>query len=303
MKALPLLASLNILLTSLSVSYAAPILQYEFNQSGSTQTSTGSSALALSVVNYSNVATNYVGNAPVGRGGAVTTAALNFTESNVDTGLAAGDFAKGVAQVGINSTNAAYLREGLGSFTISAWVLNSYAHGNISADRRVFSLRNAAGQAIIDLRLVNPVGAATNAMALSLFGTEGSVALTSATNAIPTNNNEWYFLAVSYDASTGAVSFYSGVEGGALVSVTLSNTVGGEINNLLQNANILNIGNFGYNHQRRFDGYLSDLQFHGTALSAQEIGELHAIPEPGSVALLGVSLIALAARPWKMIQR
>lgn len=290
MRIASLLAAIGFFTKCLTLAQGSPILQYEFNKAGSVQTSSGSSSLALTQLNYSGAATDYIGEAPVKRAGAVNNTVLNFTSTNVDTGLVSPNTSKGAVQASINDANAAFLRGGLGSFTISAWVCNAYAPVGTSSERRIFSLRNS-NAGIIDFRLNNPGGGASNILTLSLTGTEGTLLFTATSVPVPANSNSWYFISVSYDAETGEIVFFTGEEGGTLKTASMSNTNANGINMLLQNATVLSVGNYGYNHDRRLDGYLSDLRFYGEALSVEKIGEIYAIPEPGLSMLLSAGVL------------
>jgi hypothetical protein len=163
-------------------------------------------------------------------------------------------------------------------------------------------LRNAANQPIIELSLGTPKDASSYSLSLSLTGAIKQNDISS-TLSIPANNNTWFFVTVSYDATTGQVVFYVGEEGGILKSTSASNVVSGNTNTLLTNGSIFSIGNVAQQHQRRYDGYLSDVSFYGSALSAQEVGELHAIPEPTVSFLIGTGLLLAMHRSWKLSAR
>lgn len=298
MKKFPILIALSLLAWSVAPSLGTPLLRYEFDEAGSTQSSTGSSSLALTVLNYDNIATNYITNTPVQRAGAKNGNALNLTSSNVDSGVPSDKTARGGAQAFLSNSNAAFLRGDLGSFTISAWVLNAQPRDAVSVDRRIFSLRNAAGDQIVDFRLYNPTGT-KNILYLGLTGSEGSKTLTAPSVTVPGNNQEWFFISITYDASTGLVNFYAGGEGGTLSTASASNVGVAGVNTLLTNATLLGVGNVGYQHARRLDGYLSDVRFYDEALSAEEIGNLYAIPEPGTAMILGAGVLIVCLRRWK----
>ncbi len=286
-----LLAAVGLLAASITSAISAPLLRYEFDQTGATQSSTGSAALDLTVTDWSAGSADYITAVPVPRGGGVGYA-LNFTSQNIDTGLPAGNQTKGVAKAALNDTNAGFLRSGLNSFTISAWVLNVQMDGSDPNNnaRRLFSLRNTSGQQVVDFILKGGTDN-TNVLQLGLTGSQGQRTMTSGSMTLPMNSNEWYFVSISYDATTGDVNFYLGEEGGTLGTVAASNIINGEINTLLTNATILGVGNVDYNHQRRLDGYLSDVRFYDSALTAEQIGQIHAIPEPGTTALLGFGIL------------
>jgi hypothetical protein len=301
MKKSSLLAALGILVCTAAASLAGPLLRYEFSQTGAVQQSTGSQQLDLTILNYNNQPADYITAAPVRRGGMSTDNALNFTAANVDGGLSAGNITKGAAQASLGAPGGpnSFLQNSLGSFTITAWVLNSASTNTDAVLRRLFSLRNDANQPIIELSLSTPKDASSYALSLSLTGSLGLKDITPAIS-VPANHDAWFFISVSYDSATGQVKFYVGEEDGTLGSATGSNTVSGSINTLLTNGSTLSIGNVAQQHQRRYDGYMSDVSFYGAALSAQEVGELHAIPEPTVSLLIGTGLLLVMHRSWKL---
>lgn len=301
MKKSSLLAALGILICTTAASLAGPLLRYEFSQTGAVQQSSGSQQLDLTILNYNNQPADYITAAPVPRAGMSTGNALNLTAANVDGGLSPTNVTKGAAQASLGTPGGSnsFLQDGLGSFTITAWVLNSASTNSDAVLRRLFSLRDAANQPIIELSLNTPKDASTYSLSLSLTGAIRQNDLTS-TLSVPANNDTWFFVSVSYDSTTGQVKFYVGEEGGLLKSTTASNVVSGNINTLLTNGSTLSIGNVAQQHQRRYDGYLSDFSFYGSALSAQEIGELHAIPEPTVSLLIGTGLLLAMHRSWKL---
>jgi hypothetical protein len=268
---------LGILIGNISAQ-ASLLLEYKFDQVGAVQESSGEKSLNMTTYNASAVATNYVTAAPGVPGGG--TNALNLTSENVNpSGV---DNLQGDAQAALNNTNASFLRNDLKSFTISAWVMNDYTFNTtLNASRRVFSLRDSsASKGVVELLISN-----TN-VSVSLTGSGGSQ-IFSTPLTVPANNSTWYFLSVTYDDTTGALKVYSGAEGETLNLYTGQNSTTGT---LLTSANLLAIGNAGYNQDRRFDGYISDVRFYDEVLDNTQIQQLYAaVPEPTVGAALGVA--------------
>lgn len=306
MKKSSLLVFLGLLACSVVPGFAAaPLLRYEFNTPGSTQASTGSKSLSLTTGNYVNTATDYITAAPVQRKGTSSNFALNLKGSNVDGGLTTANTSKGAAQVTLDDSNAAFLRSELGSFTISGWVLQAASTSNTDQGlRRLFALRNAAGNPIIDFSLSTKSGEVNSSLYLTLYGVQGQKDFNPTSVNIPVNSSDWYFISITYDAITGKIDFYSGEEGGTGLSHgTGSNASSGVVNTLLKDANALGIGNVAYLHQRRVDAYLSDFRFYDQALSSQEIDVIYGIPEPGVSLLMGAGALVACLRPWKLVPR
>ena len=268
---------LGILIGNISTE-AAPLLEYKFDQVGTVQQSSGSATLNLTTYNGSAVATNYVTATPVPLGS--TTNVLNLTSENVNpSGV---DDVKGAAQASLNNTNASFLRSELKSFTISTWVMNDYTQAtSLNASRRVFSLRdNSLSKGVIELIISNA------SVIVSLTGNGGTQQFNTSLT-ISANNSMWYFLSVTYDDTTGALKVYSGEEGDTLDFYTGQNTTAGT---LLTTANSLAIGNAGYNHDRRFDGYISDVRFYDEVLNDAQIQQIYtAVPEPTAGAAIGMA--------------
>lgn len=272
-----ILSMLGILIGNISTE-ASPLLEYKFDQVGTVQQSSGSATLNLTTYNATGVATNYVTATPTPLGS--VTNVLNLTSENVNPSSV--DDLKGAAQASLNNTNASFLRNDLKSFTISTWVMNDYtAIGSTNQLRRVFSLRdNSQSKGVIELMISNTT------VIVSLTGGGGTQQFTTDLT-VPANNSMWYFLSVTYDDTTGALKVYSGEEGDTLDLYTGQNTTAGT---LLTTANLLAIGNVGYNQNRRFDGYISDVRFYDEVLNDTQIQQIYtAVPEPTAGAAIGMA--------------
>lgn len=292
MKTSSVIAAFGLLVAGVVSSLAGtPLLRYEFDTPGSVQQSTGSQGLSLTTLYRDGLGYDYITNAPVQRAGSSTSKALNFTAANVNQ---SSDQGYGTAYASLTDTNASFLRGDLESFTISLWVLGLRSDlSNINP--RLFGLRNAAGADIVSLQFAPGT---TNKLTLVLNGAGGQIALKPDNVTVPLSDTSWFFLSLTYDAQTGLVTFYGGTEGGALVSETASNIIGGSVNTLLGNATILGIAGLRSADQRRASGYFSDFQFYDEALTAQQVGQLFAIPEPATPLILGAGFVLVGLSRW-----
>lgn len=272
------------LFCSVISSTAAPLLRYEFSQTGAVQESTGSASLSLTTHSTATVTPDYIKTTSTHGPSVGTSDVLDFTSAT--TGL------NKPAVIGTVGNEQSFLTTDLGSFTITAWVSNL----NAKTDRRrIFFLSGGTTRAI-DLFLTS--GTNGNIISLGVAGsaTENPERLASSLQSvyIPNNSDEWYFLAVSYDATTGAVSFYSGAQGELLnmSSTTLLQKNGG-VYTMPTNSTSLSIGNSSIGASGNFDGYLSDVRFYGEVLNQQNIENLHAIPEASTTVafILGLGLL------------
>ncbi len=256
---------------------ASALLRYPLDTPGAQQLSSGSASLTLTTTDGAITPSplDRIAVAPTARAGQSTTRAL-------DLRYGVGDEGRGVLTGSVVSTFAPLTSE-LSDFTISAWVLDLTPR----VESRLFRLLGASGAAI-DFRL--------NGDRLRLSVSGSGVADAPLALAVPQSQTQWHFVAVSYQAATGQVTFYSGAEGGTLgtFSAVLLDG-GGDPYVLYKNSHTLNIGNAGNRDQRRVDAMISDFQFFNTALTSQEVAALHAsvIPEPGVALLLGAGVLAL----------
>ncbi len=255
---------------------AAPLLHFDFDTPGSSQTSTGSLALTLATQEGSTPV-NKTTASPAGPDGS---SVLNFSGAPQNTTL------------GTNISSQTAFTTGLGSFTITAWVLNN----TTAANERIFYLRGGTKVAI-DFNMTGTPGnpaqlilAVNGATAVgSLMGGVGSPI------SIPNVNPVWQMVAVTYDAATGSVVFYSGELEGALKSYAPNAKL---TEAAVTNSTFLSIGNIN-GGGRILDSYLDEVSFYNYVLTPLEMQQVfEAVPEPGSMAavLLGGLVLAGAAR-------
>lgn len=261
-----------------------PVLRYEFEIPGSVQSSTGSGTLDLTTytgTRQAPVAGNYVVTPPVQRAGGGSHA-LDFSATS--TGFTA-------QTTNLSSTTA--LTSGLGSFTIAAWVLDFEPIN----DARFFFLTGGSSHAI-DFKVALSGDRARLGLSVA-----GSARANSAVDvSFAQNPDKWQFVAVSYDAATGQVSFYTGEEGGTLLSSSTTILNGGTPYVLPTNSTSLYLGN-SVGWDRRMSGYLDDLQFYGSVLSESDIQNLYSIPEPSTWGAFGGIMLLLVVFLVRFIKK
>jgi hypothetical protein len=188
----------------------------------------------------------------------------------------------------------AALTTDLGSFTVTAWVSSLSA----KADRRRLFFLSGGSTRAIDIFF--SAGTNGNVISLAVAGsaTENPERIvTSAPSVfVPNGSTDWYFVAISYDAATGATNFYAGAQDDVLATSSrmLLNAQGG-VYTMPTNSTSLNVGNSSVGAAGSFDGILSDVRFYGEVLDAQSIEALHAVPEPTTAMILGLGLGVVAA--------
>lgn len=214
--------------------------------------------------------------------------ALNFTAANLG-----GNKASAMGTIIADPAYAA-LTTDLGSFTVTAWVSSLSA----KADRRRLFFLSGGSTRAIDIFF--SAGTNGNVISLAVAGsaTENPERIvTSAPSVfVPNGSTDWYFVAISYDAATGATNFYAGAQDDVLATSSrmLLNAQGG-VYTMPTNSTSLNVGNSSVGAAGSFDGILSDVRFYGEVLDAQSIEALHAVPEPTTAMILGLGLGVVAA--------
>jgi hypothetical protein len=263
------------------------LLEYEFNDSGTTTTSTGSLPTVATMVNSGTTPTDLHGAAGSGVSGQSWDLAFNNTAS---TGMGSAGTGGGVSVGDLDAV------DGLSSFTLQGWFNSSTAIGGVA---RLFEKNAGAGTSGFVLRADTTAG--------QLVLQVDNIAVTS--SAAFGATNEWTFFAVSYDGTltTNNVNFYLGDTTDA---VSLVGTY--TLNSGVVNANSVPIvlGNntslTGFTNIRPYDGYLDNMRVYGETTGAGGVltlSQLEAVraadlvPEPTvSMLLIGAGLVTVVFR-------
>jgi Concanavalin A-like lectin/glucanases superfamily/PEP-CTERM motif len=104
--------------------------------------------------------------------------------------------------------------------------------------------------------------------------------------------NTWYFVAVTYDAVSGAV-VYSGDQNDAAISAATLSSAGGALN--LSSATSISLLDR-FSGGRNYPGSIDDVNLYSGALTQSQLdaiqaAQLIAVPEPATVALLSLSSV------------
>lgn len=266
---------------------AAPVLRFEFSEPGSSQTSTGTAPLSLTTYRAASTPEDFITAATPKAPSVGTNNVLNFTSENLGAAKA--------AAVGTLTSDPAYaaLTSDLESFSVTAWVSNLDAKTD---RRRLFFLSGGSTRAI-DIFFSAGTNGNVISLAVAGSGTENPERIvTSAPSVfVPNGSADWYFVAITYDATSGATSFYAGAQDDLLKnsSASLLNS-SGNVYTMPTNSTTVNIGNSSIGATGVFGGYLSDVRFYGEVLDAQAIESLHAVPEPSTAMFFGLGLGVIA---------
>ncbi|RRJ98053.1 LamG domain-containing protein [Opitutaceae bacterium TAV4] len=273
-----------------------PLLEYLFEETGTTATNTGSlgSSANLTFYNSSGAATDLHSAAGSGVGGQGI--AFDNTASTGSGSAGTGGRAE-TADASV-STNLGALK----SFTIAGWF-------------KVDTTTTFGGGQTRLLTVFTEPPAAETAAGISLYGSDAGrltlrvngTGFTSAT-AKPYYNTssldgQWVFFAVTYDGnqSSNNVKFYLGTE---TIKLTDAHTTGSiAAGSVVSSGTALTLGNNIGGSGRPFDALFDDIRLYGSTTDNSgvlSLGELEtlragAIPEPSTVALLASSLLFVVA--------
>jgi hypothetical protein len=173
----------------------------------------------------------------------------------------------------------------LSAMTVTTWV---NVQGNLSLPYYALASDMSAGNQGWEL-YYTPVGGDATVMKL---GWQVNATFVDATANV-TANNSWLFIAATWDGST--TKFYSGPLNGSVSqvgsSLALSATMG-------DNANDMRVGaNPNATNDRTPNAFMDDFRVYNAALTLTELqGALDSVPEPSTVALLGVGALLLWRR-------
>jgi hypothetical protein len=274
------------LLGTQSASAQTPLLEYLFDETGTSALSTGSAGLTLTLKNASAVATDL--HSPDGTGvkGWLGYRAFDNSASSAMGSLGTGGRGEGS---GFNTLGD------FSSFTLMGWMNNaSTIFGN---GARIFQAKlvsdgvdlqySGSGQLLLTINGINA--------ALSSAGSYSSA------------TSQWTFFAASFDGTAGAnqVKYYVGTD---MTPVSL------ESQSTLAQALVTNVASAFYVgnsfHIRPFDGWLDNIRFFASAgdgsgaltLSQLESFRILDIPEPTSVSLLLIAAGVFGCR-WLRCRR
>lgn len=290
-----------------------PILQYTFNDAGTTTGSTGTDTSASTTLTFitkttDTTAPNLHGAAGSGVSGQTGDIAFNNTAASAmgrATTTGGGQARNGAA--GAAPTGGPASANGLASFTVQGWFKTDGAEV-IGGDARLFSDANMANAGIY----VSGPGNNTGSIRLGLNGQIADAT----TNSFSADTGTWTFYAATYNTATNTASFYRGT---TTTGVTLLNTatlsVGGAVSGT--NTSFFDLGNFGDTantsgalNNRPFDGFLDDTRLYGSttdssgALLLRDLETIRVAdinntapviaPEPSETAVLGLGMLGLA---------
>ncbi len=233
---------------------AAPILEYAFNETGTTAPSTGTETTSLTLYNAANAATDLHGTAGSGVSGVSTDRCLDFSSAQ---GMGS---APGVADVDSRHSADLDAIDTLKSFTVSGWYKTSVPDATIGGYAVLFD-NNSANNGF-RLSCAGPN--------LALYVDDGNVA---STGSAFDDKNRWVFFAVTYDGTlaVGNVRFYRGYRTAseARQRLILSCVYTGSLDKatLGSEALALRVGNSSARN-RPFKGYLDNIRIFGSKTDA-----------------------------------
>lgn len=269
---------------------ATPILEFTFNETGATASSSGSAAVSGNMWNSAFASTDLHGSSGSGVSGTPGDRAFDNSSS---TGM-------GSAGTGgvVNLGDAGQI-DGLSSFTLQGWFNTSTAIGNAA---RLFDKNTGGGTSGFLLR--------ANTTAGQLVLTVNNQSAVSSTSFGATNS--WVFFAVTFDGTlaTNNVNFYVG---SSAASVSLVTTATVAATQSIANGIVATLGNTSWlasgaaANNRPFDGQLDNMRIYGASsgaggvlslaeLEAVRLADATPIPEPSAAAaLVGALGLGLAA--------
>ena len=261
-----------------NVASGIPLLQYRFNETGTTATNSGTASATLQ---FSNSAGNLDLHSADGGGVSGLPGDRAFDNSASTAMGSAGVGGKG-EQAHVADT------DDLKSLTLQGWFNAQEVIDNVAriVDNQIgntsFLILGSAGGLNFEINNVS-----------SKAGSFGDV-------------GTWVFFAVTYDGttSTNNVHFYKGTRTSAVALVSTGSLSTGTA---LGNTSPLEIGNWHDTWDRPFDGLLDDLRVYGAksdasgVLSLSELESLRTqdilnVPEASGAGILFVSIAALASR-------
>jgi len=247
---------------------AALILEYKFNETGTSVLSSGTDSTPLTMRNAALTATDLHTAGGGGLSGGPLDRAFDNTAS---TGMGSG-FSGGVANQPDNEAI-----EPLVAITLQAWYKTSVAPGGYS---RLFSSGGGFAGPGIDFIFGAP---GANEVGVGINGNPGIY-----TGSGFSELDQWVFIAMTY--TNGSLKIYKGLTGSPVTQVYSATPTFGDIANNGLGFGVGNLYDPGF-AQRPFDGLLDNMRLYNSVLSVGDLETLRLldsspVPEPSAVLLL-----------------
>jgi len=264
---------------------AAPIVEYSYNETGTSVSNSGSAGGSSTLYNATHTATDLHSANGTGVSGLSGDRAFDLTSS---PGVgSAGPYQKAGFISGIDS---------LKSFTLTGW-FNTGKNATIASGARLIDF---TGETANDGFVL--WSSVAGALTLNVNGNASS---SSSGNGTFGTENAWVFFAVTYDgtASTNNLKFYAGTTDTDPILASTQTLNEGTVGSVGSSSPLV-IGNNFYTN-RGFDGYMDNITVFGSKADATGVLDLTAIqtvydnnlaniPEPGIVSLLALAGMSLA---------
>ncbi len=269
---------------------ATPIVEFNYNQTGTSASNTGSSGGTSTLYDSNNVATDLHSADGTGVSGLSGDRAFDLTAS---TGI-------GNASP---SQNAGYIADinQLMSFTLTGWY-NTAGSAEIQSGTRLVDFTGDGSKLNAGFVLWSSV---TGSLVLNVNGTNSG---NSDGGTLFSSTNTWVFYAVTYDgtAATDNLKFYAGTDSNSpTLAATMDLNTGtvASISSGTPANDALVIGNNWYRN-RGFDGLMDNITIYGSKSNSSGVLDLSAIdtiydnnlaniPEPSVVSLAALAGAAL----------
>ncbi|MFA6962133.1 MAG: PEP-CTERM sorting domain-containing protein [Opitutaceae bacterium] len=269
----------------------ALLLEYTFNQTGTTVPSSGSVSAPLTFNNAGGAAADLHSSSGGGVSGASGDLAFNNTASSGMGSTGTGGYTTSGTSIGGDLGT-------LTSFTIQGWFRTADSNALLGSGAKIFNLFNASTTKGIDL-----AGLADGTLTLNVNGVSAQSPFTTGYYG----KDVWVFFAVTYDgtSSVNNVNFYYGTSSGSVTLITGgTKSLNGGSMSVASTA--LGLGNLAGSNARPFDGSLDNVRLFGAQsgtsgvltanqLEQYRLGDISNIPEPSTFALLAAGSIFTVA--------